>query len=522
MLWSMLKALIFVGATAALAVGATYLLEIGDVALITFAGREFVLTPFVTVILALVALLLLWVLLRLARLIVAGIRFLNGDETALTRYFNRRSEKRGFDALSDSILALAAGEGHLAIRKAERAAKLLARPEVTNLLIAQGAEMAGDKARATEAFKALVQDERTRFVGVRGLLQQKLAAGDTDTALKLAEKALALRPKNADMQDTLLRLQAQYEDWSGARATLNAKLRSGHLPRDVHKRRDAVLALADARDALADGQIARASELAQAANRQSPSLVPAAVMAARMAIAENKGKQAAAVLQKAWGGAPHPDLAAAFAEIAPDETPAARISRFKSLLKNHPDSRETKLLEAELQIAAKDFTAARKALGTLAEDEPDARSLTVMAAIERGEGGGEHLVRAWLAKAVTASRGPQWLCEACGHVHAEWRPTCTHCDGFDTLHWAVPPQSEAALQGPEQMLPLIVGGLDEVTAPVDAPQTDNLEKPQSAPAGKGEDTLTLGPESRVDLDETDADPREIAQNDAVQAARGVN
>ena len=365
MLWSMLKALIFVAATALLAIGATYLLEIGDVALITVAGREFVLTPFVSVLLALAALVLVWVLMRLTGLVVAGIRFLNGDETALTRYFNRRSEKRGFEALSDSILALAAGEGHLAIRKAERAAKLLARPEVTNLLIAQGAEMAGDEARATEAFKALVQDERTRFVGVRGLLQQKLAAGDTDTALKLAEKALALRPKNADMQDTLLRLQAQYEDWAGARATLNAKLRSGTLPRDVHKRRDAVLALADAREALADGQIARATELAKSANRQSPSLLPAAVMAARMSIAEGKAKQAASVIQKAWGLAPHPDLAAAFAEIVPEETPEARIKRFRPLLKQHQGHREARLLEAELQIAAKEFGEARKALGSL-------------------------------------------------------------------------------------------------------------------------------------------------------------
>jgi HemY protein len=295
------------------------------------------------------------------------------------------------------------------------------------------------------------------------------------------------------------------------------------LPRDVHKRRDAVLALADAREALADGQIARATELAKSANRQSPSLVPAAVMAARMSIAEGKAKQAASVIQKAWGLAPHPDLAAAFAEIVPEETPEARIKRFRPLLKQHQGHREARLLEAELQIAAKEFGEARKALGSLAQDEPDARSLTVMAAIERGEGGEDRLVRAWLAKAVTASRGPQWLCEACGHVHAEWRPTCTHCDGFDTLHWAVPPQSEAALQGPEQMLPLIVGALDgpspaavETPETVATPQQTAPSEPMVEPVS-GEDTLTLGPEFRID-DEEDASKGA----DAVQAARGVN
>jgi len=44
------------------------------------------------------------------------------------------------------------------------------------------------------------------------------------------------------------------------------------------------------------------------------------------------------------------------------------------------------MLQAELMIAAEDFPAARKAIGDLAETDPTARALTIMAAIERGEG----------------------------------------------------------------------------------------------------------------------------------------
>jgi HemY protein len=84
-----------------------------------------------------------------------------------------------------------------------------------------------------------------------------------------------------------------------------------------------------------------------------------------------------------------------------------------------------------------------------------------MAAIERGEGSEDRIVRAWLARAVTASRGPQWICGNCGHVHAEWRPVCANCESFDTLSWEEAPQSEAALAGPAQMLPLIVGALED-------------------------------------------------------------
>ncbi|PWK61418.1 heme biosynthesis protein HemY [Roseicyclus mahoneyensis] len=465
MLWVLLKVVIFMALVAGLTWGAGLLLEMGELATLTVMGREFVLTPLLAVFGAMVLLLAVWLLFRAVGLLVATLRFLNGDETAISRYFNRRAERKGYEALAEGMMALAAGEGRLAIRKAERAEKYLGRPELTKLVVAQGAEMVGDTALATETFKALVTDDRTRFVGVRGLMKQKLASGDTETAMKLAEKALALRPKNEEVQTTLLQLQARHEDWSGARATLAAALKSGNLPRDVHKRRDAVLALAHARDAMANGKIAEAVRDAEAAQAMAPGLVPAAVMSARLAIADNKGKHATKILKAAWDTDPHPDIAAAFAEIAPRETPAERLKRFRPLIAKHPNHAESRMLEAELQIAAEDFPAARRALGDLAETNPTARSLTIMAAIERGAGAEDRVVRAWLAKAVTAPRGMQWVCDACGHIHADWRPVCAHCNSFDRLSWQEVTQSDAALIGPAQMLPLIVGALGDHKAP---------------------------------------------------------
>ena len=157
------------------------------------------------------------------------------------------------------------------------------------------------------------------------------------------------------MQDTLLKLQAECKDWAGARKTLAAKLKHGAMPRDLHKRRDAVLALSEAKEVLDEGSDIKAREAAIEANRRSPDLIPAAVMAARGYIEKGKPRYAARLLKKAWGVRPHPDLAAAFAEIAPDETPAKRLKRFEELVQTNPGDRESKLLKAELHIAAEDF-----------------------------------------------------------------------------------------------------------------------------------------------------------------------
>ena len=457
MLWSLIKILAFVAAITALTYGGTLLMEVEGGATIDVAGQEFTLSPLEMVFAFGALVLAVWLGLKLLALLVATFKFLNGDETAISRYFDRNRERKGFEALSEGMMALASGEGHLALTKAARAEKYLQQPQLTNLLTAQAAEMTGDRKKAEETYKKLLADNKTRFVGVRGIMKQKLSEGNTELALELAKKAFALKPKHEETQDVLLRLQAEKADWSGARKTLGAKLKSGSLPRDVHKRRDAVLALSEARGVLDEGNTIEAREAAIQANRLSPDLIPAAVMAAQGYIAQGNARYATRVLTKAWTAQPHPDLAAAFAEVAPDESAADRVKRFATLTKTTPDHPEAKMLMAELQIAAEDFPAARRALGDLLETAPTARVLTLMAAIERGEGADDSVVRGWLTRALTAPRGPQWICDNCQHIHANWGPTCNNCGSFDTLSWRTPPENDVAMPVGTEMLPLIVG-----------------------------------------------------------------
>lgn len=455
-LWSILKVVLFFCAVGALAIGASYLLDFDGGVRVALGDVEYNLGALQAVVILGIILLAFWVALKLAGFLVALLRFLNGDDTALSRYWDRNQERRGYQALSDAMVALAAGDSKDAMRGASRADRLLRKPELTNLITAQAAEMAGDTVRAEAAYKELLKKKTTRFVGVRGILRQRLEDGDTATALKLAEKAFELRPANDSMQNTLLQLQAGQADWAGARETLAAKLSSGTMPRDIHKRRDAVLAMAEGQEALENGNDAKARDSFIEANRLSPDFVPAAVAAARSFIEKDQARNATRVIKKAWSAMPHPDLAAAFAAIEPEETPDARVRRFKPLLKGMPDHPESKMTLAELHIADENFPEARRALGTLVEDEPTARSLTIMAAIERGEGSDDAVVRGWLTRALSAPRGPQWICDVCNTVAAVWTPICEACGGFDTLSWRTAPEQDRVPTSSE-MLPLLVG-----------------------------------------------------------------
>lgn len=504
MLWSVIKIVVFLGLILAASFAAMHLLSLEGGVRIVMAGYEINLTPLNAIIGLVVLLLALWLLLKLGGLLVALLRFINGDETAMSRYFDRNRQEKGYRALTEGMMALASGEGKLAMSRAARAEKYLHKPELTNLLTAQAAELTGDRRTAEEVYKRLLKNDKTRFVGVRGLLKQKLEEGDTDTALKLAETAFGLKPTHVEVQDTLLQLQTGQCDWKGARETLNAKLKHGSLPRDLHRRRDAILSLAEAREIAEENSTIDAKEAAIEANRLSPHLVPAAVLAAQAYIEEGSKRYATRVVRKAWESQPHPDLAAAFAAIEPDETPAQRLKRFAKLFKLSPDHREVRLIEAELQIAAEDFPAARRALGTLAETDPDARSLTIMAAIERGAGANDTMVKGWLARAVAASRGPQWICDNCQHIHAEWTPTCGNCHAVDTLEWRAAPGSAPAMPTGVAMLPLIVGAIEDRPAPP-VSETGDPSTKDSAANGTSDAEI-------VDA-EIVADPAETAADD---------
>lgn len=483
MIWSFIKVAFFFILIAGAAVLAGYFADTGGGIRLAIAQREFSLGPVQSVVALILAVLALWLLLKILSFALAIVRFINGDETAISRYFDRNRERKGYQALTDGMMALASGDGKTALGHATRAERLLRKPELTNLVSAQAAEAAGDSRKATEIYKRLVTDDRTRFVGIRGLLKQKLAEGDRETALKLAERAFLMQPSNQDVQDVLFDLQASSGDWAGARKVLGAKTKHGHLPRDVHRRRDAILALQEARAVFDSDLPVEAREAAILANKQSPDLIPAAVLAAHGYKANGKEKYAVRVLKKAWEVQPHPDLAAAFAALEPDETRVQRLKRFEQLFTANPAHEETQLLKAELNVAAEDFPAARRAMADLVERHPTTRALTIMAAIERGEGADDAVVRGWLTRALSASRGPQWVCDKCQTVNAVWSPVCEKCGGFDTLSWREPPAS-AAVPSATDLLPLIVqpGARPSVEEPMDDAPEATEDQPADADA----------------------------------------
>jgi HemY protein len=388
-----------------------------------------------------------------------------GSPRAFLRHRRERRRRAGYRALTRGMVAVAAGDPHEAQRCARRADALLADPPLTLLLSAQAAQLGGDETAAKKFFTAMLDRPEMEFLGLRGLLNQALRAGDRGTALHLTERAATLRPDTAWVVDSLFELEAREGRWDAALETLAQAVKRRIVPRERARHHRGVILYELSLAALASGDRARGRNLAAQAQALTPDLAAPAAHHARVLLQDRLTGPAAKAIERAWRTIPHPDLAQVYAAIHDGAPPLDRFKSFERLAAQNPDARETHLAVAEAALDARLWGEARRhldrALGAPAppfiarlpnpahfskpdtdEDTslagPTPRLCLMLARIEEAEHGVGPGSREWLDRAVTAMPDPRYVCATCGGESLQWRSLCPHCGSFDALAWRTP------------------------------------------------------------------------------------
>jgi HemY protein len=402
---------------------------------ITWQGWEIDTSVGVLIAALVIGALLLWLLFGLiARLLRLPARF--------RRNRRERLRRAGEVALTRGMAALAAGDADTAKRYAARAEALLARSPLTLLLAAQAAQLAGDDAAARGRYTALLEEKDGEFLALGGLIGQALKAGDNDEALRLSRRAIGLRPNAEWVFATLFTLEIEAGRWEAARDVLDGAARRHLLPdaRAAHHR--GVILYELSLDAEAAGELRRARSLAASASVAAPDLVLAAARYARLLIAEGKRRTARRAVEQAWSLAPHPELAAVWAELGGGAPALELVTWFEKLAAHNPDAAESHVAVAEAALAAQLWGEARRHLGLAAAaagiGEPSRRLCLLRARLEEGEHPQAGDARGWLDRALAAPADPAYVCAQCGGASVEWSALCPYCRGFDTLAWRAP------------------------------------------------------------------------------------
>lgn len=387
------------------------------------------------------------------------VRKLIGGPGALMRARRERRRRRGYRALTQGMVAVAAGDAAEAKRFARQADALLAEPPLTLLLSAQAAQLNGDQKAAQKYFTAMLERPETEFLGLRGLIMQALKENDEAEALRLARRAKELRPKTPWVLSSLFELQARAGKWNDAETTLALATRRRALPERDTRHHRAVMLHEQSRVAQAEGRNRDAMRLAAKANAQAPDFALAAVRYAELLGAGGHRRHARKVLEAAWRQAPHPEIAAAYEALFADERPLQRVKRFEALAAQNKDHPESHIALAEAALKARLWGEARRHLaavgGTDDNAAPSPRICRLMAELEEAEHNDLPAARMWLARAgTTQAQEATYVCSACGGETVAWTSLCPHCRSFDTIEWRLPGRTPAPrLQAAAEMTP---------------------------------------------------------------------
>ena len=344
------------------------------------------------------------VLLALAIMVIAALfyrlwRAILGAPGSIARNRNQNRRMKGYQALTQGMVAVAAGDADTAARLSRKADTLLDEPPLTMLLAAQAAQLNGDDSAAARYFERMLERTETEFLALRGLLNQAMRDDDPVRALDLAQRARAIRPMTPWVIRTCLELEVRMRRWVEAQDSLMAAQRSGLVDADAARRQKATILIERSREAEAAENYDAAQSLAHQAVALVPDLVPAVVREARMLERNERLRQASKLIEKSWPRTPHRDLAEIYLDLERDDDPLARLRRAERLFALAPDDPESQLLLARSQMNAGQFVPAREHLAKVIETAPSRRALRMMADLEHAEHQDAEAARAWLLRA---------------------------------------------------------------------------------------------------------------------------
>ncbi len=359
-----------------------------------------------------------------------------------------RRQRKGYLALTQGLVAVAAGDATGARRFAVRAEKFLNEPSLTLLLQAQAAQLNGDELAAERYFNAMLEKPGSSFLGLRGLLTQAMKKGDQSQALQLARRARLLQPKAGWVLNALIELEARNDNWEAALTALGTAIRQGAVTPERGRKLRATLLIGQSQQAEANGAQNESLRLARRAHEVSPSYAPAAIRYALLLVESRQFRLAQKIVERSWKSRPHPELARLYAQAGGSITPTQQVKRFERLKSFNPEDPESRVALAEKAITAQLWGIARDQLVPLVAATPSAAVCRLMAELEDKELANARSARDWLARAATAPADPVWACTACQTVSNSWSPVCRSCNGLAGLEWGRVPAPLSQLLPP--------------------------------------------------------------------------
>ncbi len=342
-----------------------------------------------------------------------------------------RQQRLGQKMLTDAIGAFSEqkkGKGVKFLRKAE---KLLGPSQIVDLVKSHVGQQAEEPTTSAVA-------ETSSPYAWKQIIEQHLRDNKQGEALQAATSFAEKHPQLPLAKKLLFEVLVRQRSWEKAMQTLE-QLRVHHsMPRKEWRDTKAALLTERAREALEHNHPTQAFEMTLQADRMHPHWVPTVLTSARALAKQDKAKEAAALIERAWPHCGHEQLGDLYLSLKTGRSDLQKAQAAEKLANSNLANPGSKLLVARALTKAGLWGQARSYAKALAEAHPRRDYYDLLAHIEDVQTNDKAAVAQWKNLAVSAPPDEAWVCTSCKQPHGEWQGICASCNRFNTLHWATP------------------------------------------------------------------------------------
>lgn len=286
-----------------------------------------------------------------------------------------------------------------------------------------------------EPYKLLLKNADTALLGLQGMTQNAILAGDFEKALLLARKAFSENPKNTTLAKAVYDLEIKNQLWNDALVTLDKNRKHMRDVNDVD-RRVIYIVLGDM--AKEQGRLDESFTFYKKAFEEDKYFVPAVTRFIQALIDVDKKGKALSLLKKTWKAQAHPAYLPLWVALVPGQKagkPNVKFNWFQMIAKFHPESEVAQLALARVAIEEQLWGEARIALAKAEKLGASAEIYELWVLLEEKTTNKPDVIRQWLDRAYHAKTGGVWICTKSGRSFPVWQAVVRPEGHFNTLVW---------------------------------------------------------------------------------------
>lgn len=350
---------------------------------------------------------------------------------------------KGYKALLQSLTAAAIGDQKTAFSMAKLAQKLLPDAESGLPLLLQAQSQPVTDGNYEQVYLTLLQNADTALLGLQGMTQKAILAGDFEKALLLVRQSVEKFPKNTSLLKTLYDLEVRNQQWNAALLTLKRAQKAKIISKDeaTKDRCTIYVVLGDlALAAKREDEALSFYKMAMAEGRED--FIPAVTRLACLYQQQGLIKKSISVIEKAWSRAAHPALAKLWANLWADYAQPKNMAHFlwtKKLVGERPQSLVSFLALANTAIEDGLWGEARAALVSAEKISACPEVYNTWVKLEKKSQGSAEAIQQWMDRSrqaeINGAGCGAWVCSKTGRSFAEWVAVIEPEKLFNSLEW---------------------------------------------------------------------------------------